>query len=90
VIGPVIGSAIYGLGSGLENSKKQIFQFFLFRSKKNLFGSGQKVPWSKAGWPPIHCGSKESLGRVKAHLLLDHKLTLANMDGFATLLKKIR
>jgi len=32
--------------------------------QKNLFGSDQKVPGSKAGWPLIYCGSKVCLGRV--------------------------
>jgi len=32
--------------------------------QKNLFGSGQKVPGSKAGWLLIYSGSKVCLGRV--------------------------
>jgi len=65
-----VGSAIYGLGLNLENFpyKCQIFQFFSFRVKKNLFGSGQKVPGSKAGWTLIYCGSKVSLGQVGAKI----------------------
>jgi len=37
---------------------------FSHQVKKNLFGSGRKVPGSMAGWPLIYCGSKVSLGRV--------------------------
>jgi len=50
------GSAIYGLGLNLK--------FFSLRVKKNLFGSGQKVPGSKAGRPLIYCRSKVCSGRV--------------------------
>jgi len=42
----------------------KFFNFFTFGSKKNLFGSGQKVPRSKAGQTLIYCGSKVSSGRV--------------------------
>jgi len=38
--------------------KRHIFQFFALRVKKNLFGSSQKVPGSKAGQPLICCRSK--------------------------------
>jgi len=65
-----VGSAINGLGWNLENFslKCQIFQFFSLRVKKNLLGSGQKVPGSKAGRPLIYCRSKVSSGRVRTHL----------------------
>jgi len=55
----VVGSAIFGLG--LENFplKYHIFNFF-------LFGLGQKVPGSKAGWPLIFCGSKVCLSQVRS------------------------
>jgi len=46
------------------HNSPQIFNFFPFGSKKNLFGSGQKVPGSKTGWPLIYCGSKACLGWV--------------------------
>jgi len=45
--------------------KCQIFQFFPLRVKKRLFGLGQKVPGSKAGWPLIYCRSKVSSAWVK-------------------------
>jgi len=43
------------------------FNFLLFASK-NLFGLGQKVPWSKAGRPLIYCGSKVCSGLFRAYL----------------------
>jgi len=47
----------FGSGFGKFPLKMSIF----FPSgKKNLFGSGQKVPRSKAGQPLIYCGSKVS------------------------------
>jgi len=61
-----VESAIHGLGLNLENFplKYQIFQFFSLRIKKNIFGSGQEVPGSKAGQPLIYCHSKVSSGQV--------------------------
>jgi len=41
-----------------------LFNLFPFDPKKNLFGSGQKVPRSKPGRPLIYCGSKVSSGWV--------------------------
>jgi len=41
----------------------QIFQFFSTSGKKNLFGSGQKVPGAMEGWPLIYCGSKVCWGQ---------------------------
>jgi len=38
------------------------FSIFCPSVKKNLFGSGQKVPGSEAGRPLIYCGSKVSSG----------------------------
>jgi len=63
-------SAIYGLGLNLENFplKMSNFSIFFHSSQKNLFGLGQKVPGSKAGWPLIYCRSKVSSARVRAHL----------------------
>jgi len=58
----------FGLEFGKFPLKMSNFSIFFLRVKKNLFGSGQKVPGSKAGWPLIYCGSKVSLGRVRAHL----------------------
>jgi len=46
--------------------KKVKFFNFSLRVKKNLFGSGQKVPGSKVGL--IYCRIKVSSGRVRAHL----------------------
>jgi len=43
-------------------------KFSSLRIKKNLFGSGWKVPRSKAGQPLIYCRSKVSSGRVRTHL----------------------
>jgi len=40
------------------------FSIFFPSGKKNLFGSGQKVSWSKPSRPLIYCGSKVSSGRV--------------------------
>jgi len=53
-----VGSAIFGLGMDLENFpwKCQIFQFFALRVKKNVIGSGRKVPRSELGWPLIYWG----------------------------------
>jgi len=45
--------------------------------KKNLFGSGQKVPGSKAGWPLIYCRSKVSSGWVRQGLTLQKTLKTA-------------
>jgi len=60
-----VGSAIYGLGLGLENCPKNIrfFNFFPSAQKKSLWVSGQKVPGSKASQPLIYCGSKVSSGQ---------------------------
>jgi len=44
--------------------KTSNFSIFFPSGQKNLFGSGRKVPGSKAGWPLIYCGSKVSLGWV--------------------------
>jgi len=47
----------------ISTKNVKFFNFFPFGSK-NIFGSGQKVPKSKAGWPLIYCESKVSLGLV--------------------------
>jgi len=47
------------------------FSIFFPLGQKNLFGSGQKIPGSKAGRPLIYYGSKVSSGRVRAHLYVD-------------------
>jgi len=54
------GSAIFGLGMGLENFplKSQNISIFPPLAQKNLFGLGQKVPGSKVGRPLIYCGPK--------------------------------
>jgi len=46
----------------------KFLNFFLLQVKKNLLGSGWKVPRSKAGQPLIYSGSKVSSGWVRAHL----------------------
>jgi len=46
--------------------------FFLFGSK-NLIGSGQKIPGSRAGQPLIYRGSKicpDQVGSLKAHFFV--------------------
>jgi len=48
--------------------KMSNFSIFFPSDQKNLFGSSQKVPGSKAGWPLIYCGLKVSLGWVGEHL----------------------
>jgi len=44
--------------------KNPNFSIFAIRVKKNLIGSGQKVPGSKPDRPHIYCGSKVCSGRV--------------------------
>jgi len=61
------GQPVMGFEFGKFPLKMLNIQFFLLWVKKNLFGLGQKVPESKAGRPLIYCGSKVSLGRVRAH-----------------------
>jgi len=79
----LVGSAIYGLGLNLENfpQKYQIFHIFPLRVKKNLFGSDQKEPGSKAGRPLIYCGSKVSSGSVGSgqgpFLVTDHPVKIS-------------
>jgi len=66
-----VGSIFCGTGRvshlwfGFEFGKfpLKMSNFFL-SGQKNLFGSGQKVPRSKVGWPLIYCRSKVSSGRV--------------------------
>jgi len=48
--------------------KKSDFKISSLLVKKNLFGSGQKVPKSEADRPLIYYVSKVSLGWVSAHL----------------------
>jgi len=42
----------------------KFFIFFALQVKKNVLGSGQKVPGSEPGWPLIYCGSKVCSGWV--------------------------
>jgi len=56
------------LGGWKFPQKMSNFSIFSLQVKKNLFGLGQKVPGSKAGWPLIYCGSKVNSGQVRAHL----------------------
>jgi len=58
----------FGFEFGKFLLKVSNFSIFFLSGQKNLFGSGQKVPGSKAGSPLINCGSKVSSGRVRAHL----------------------
>jgi len=57
-----VGSASFGFGK--IPLKMSNFSILSLRVKKNLFGLGQKVPWSKAGQALIYCRSKVSSGRV--------------------------
>jgi len=61
-----VGSAIFGLSLGFENSPKnpKFFNFICHSGQKNLTGLSQKVPWSKTGWPLIYCKSKVCSGHV--------------------------
>jgi len=65
-----VGSAIFGFSLGLENFPLKIPNFSVFSPsyQKNLLGLGQKVFWSKTGWPLNYCRSKVCSGRVRAHL----------------------
>jgi len=56
----------FGFEFGKFSLKCQIFQFFSFRVKKNIFELALKVPGSKAGRPLIYCSSKVSSGRIRA------------------------
>jgi len=56
----------FGFGLGKFTLTTLNFSIFYLRVKKYLFGSGQKVPGSKAGRLLIYFGSKVSSGR--AHL----------------------
>jgi len=58
----------FGFGFGKFPLKIQKNSIFALWVKKNLVGSGQKVPGSKPGWPLIYCGSKVCSGQVRAHL----------------------
>jgi len=53
----------FGFEFGNLPRKMSNFSIFSLRVKKNLFGSGQKVPGSKASRPLIYCGSKVSSGQ---------------------------
>jgi len=51
--------------------------------KKNLFGSGQKVPGSKAGRPLIYCWSKVCSGQVRSGpISISDTLTAAKPPDF--------
>jgi len=54
----------FGFEFGKFPLKMSNFSIFSLRVKKNIFGSGRKVPGLKAGRPLIYCGSKVSSGRV--------------------------
>jgi len=58
------------IGFGKSSLKPSNFSIFFLRFKKNLFGSRQKEPGSKAGQ---HCGSKVCSGWVKAHHVVNTK-----------------
>jgi len=55
----------FGFESWKFPPKMSNFSIFSFQVNNYLFGSGQKVPGSKAGRPLINCGSKVSSGRVR-------------------------
>jgi len=65
-----VRSIFCGLGQTVliwKNSPKNVKFFnFIPSDKKNPFGSGQKVPRSKAGQAFIYCKSKVSSGRVRS------------------------
>jgi len=68
----------FGFKLGKFPLKMSNFTIFYHLVKKNLFGLGQKVPWSKAGWPLIYCGSKVSSGQFKSNRLTNNKGLGAN------------
>jgi len=76
-VGPVrVSHLLFGFEFGKFPIKMSNFSIFFpsdQKKQKNIFGSGQKVPGSKASRPLICCGSKVSLGQVRAHL---YKLAL--------------
>jgi len=64
------------------------FSIFSLQVKKNLFGSGQKVPGSKTDWPLIYCLSKVCLGRVglgQGPSLLQSPITLKSWSHLVTI-----
>jgi len=54
----------FGFEFGKFPLKISNFSIFFLSGQKNIFGSGRKVPGSKAGQPLIYCESKVSSGRV--------------------------
>jgi len=58
----------FGFAFGKFPLKMSNFSIFSLRVKKNILGSGPKVPRSKADQPLIYCRSKVSSGRVRVHL----------------------
>jgi len=58
----------FGVDFGKFLLKMANFSISFPLGQKNLFGSGQKVPGSKAGEPLIYCGSKVSSVQVRAQL----------------------
>jgi len=53
----------FEFGFGKISLKMSNFSIFSLQVKKNLLGSGQKVPRSRAGQPLIYCGSKVCSGQ---------------------------
>jgi len=56
--------------SGFGKFPIKILNFSIFppQVKKNIFGSGKKLPGSKTDLPLIYCGSKVCPSWVRAHL----------------------
>jgi len=64
-LGPGSGLVSHlGFGFGKFPLEMSNVSIFFPSGPKNLFGSGQKVPGSKADQPLIYCGSKVSSGLV--------------------------
>jgi len=64
----MVRSAIFGLGLGFPLK----ISIFYLSDKKNIVGSGQKVPGSKTDWPFIYYGSKVCSGRVGSGRVSPH------------------
>jgi len=68
----LLGSAIFGLGLGLENFPKKYQIFSLSGQKKSLRVVSKSTDVKGDCQPLIYCRSKVCSGRVKAHLYYDH------------------
>jgi len=75
--------------------KTSNFSIFFPSGQKNLFGSGQKVPGSKLGWPLIYCGSKVSSGQFRTHLysiavVLDYQKNYFTHNAYSLTLRGLK